>query len=132
MDFFKKAFLELKHIVWPTKKETRTYMYYTISIITVMTLFLAGIGYLFRTGLQTAKQAINPTTENIAETIQATQDAAAESATQTNMANFFSGATITTNTENTESTPTVETTTETTTTEIQLPSEAEENTNTEN
>lgn len=62
--FIKNAFKELEHVVWPTKKETRTYMFYTVSVIVVMTIFLSILGYVFRTGLKEAKYIVNPNAKN--------------------------------------------------------------------
>ncbi len=53
--FFKEAFQELEHVVWPTPKETRKYMNYNIGVIIVMTLFLMALGLIFRESLTTVR-----------------------------------------------------------------------------
>lgn len=132
LKFFSDAFKEIGHVVWPTPKETRTYMNYTIIVIIVMTIFLSVAGYLFRTGLQTAKNTINPGSVATTEQIQATQEAQQKAAEQAEYEKFGITATGTTveTIENTEiptnsETPTVEVVTENTE-NIILPSEAEE------
>lgn len=103
--FFSLAFKELSHVVWPTKKETRTYMYYTLTVIIVMTIFLAIVGYGFSTGLRQAKKAINPV-QNPAQ-----QYPVQNSAQQYNVQTFLNNASVTTETkENSENTTTENTT----------------------
>lgn len=58
--FLKDAINELSHVVWPTKKESRIYMYYTVGIIVVMTVILSVIGIIFKEILQQGRQTINP------------------------------------------------------------------------
>lgn len=41
--FIANAFREIGHVVWPTPKETRTYMNYTVVTIIVLTIFLSVI-----------------------------------------------------------------------------------------
>lgn len=66
--FIKNAFGELDHVVWPTPKETKKYMYYTISVIVAMGVFLAVLGWIFRDGFMFARNnlglASNPTLES--------------------------------------------------------------------
>lgn len=76
MDFFKKAFLELQHIVWPTRRETTKYMSYNLVIIVVMTIFLSALGFIFREGLTQAKYLVNPDSRNTVNNIEAHQHAA--------------------------------------------------------
>lgn len=58
--FIKDAFRELNHVVWPTPKETRKYMNYTISVIIAMGIFLAILGWAFRDALLITRHAVNP------------------------------------------------------------------------
>lgn len=64
-NFFKDAYNELSHVVWPTKKESRTYMYYTVGVITVMTIILALIGMAFKEVLTQGRHLVNPNASNI-------------------------------------------------------------------
>lgn len=59
-NFFKDAYNELSHVVWPTKKESRTYMYYTVGVITVMTIILSLIGMAFKEILIQGRHLVNP------------------------------------------------------------------------
>lgn len=59
-NFFKDAYNELSHVVWPTKKESRTYMYYTVGVITVMTIILSLIGMAFKEILTQGRHLVNP------------------------------------------------------------------------
>ena len=78
--FISDAFREIGHVVWPTPKETRTYMNYIVMTIIVMTIFLAIAGYAFRTGLQFTKHVVNPAGQLQTEVIQEEQKANAEAA----------------------------------------------------
>lgn len=73
INFIKNSLRELEHVVWPTPKETRTYMIYTVSIIVVMTIFLMILGYAFRMGLDQAKYTINPESRNALQNLQMQQ-----------------------------------------------------------
>lgn len=96
MDFFKKAFLELQHVVWPTRRETTTYMNYNIAIIVVMTIFLSLLGFLFREGLVQAKYIVNPDSRNAVNNLEAQQTAAQEENLQSMYEQFgLSGSTNT-------------------------------------
>lgn len=59
LTFIRESFRELEHVVWPTQKESRTYMWYTVAIIVVMTVYLAAIGYVFQTALKATRHALN-------------------------------------------------------------------------
>lgn len=58
--FFKDSINELSHVVWPTKKESRTYMIYVVGVIVFMSILLAVFGFIFKTGLKETKQIVNP------------------------------------------------------------------------
>lgn len=53
--FLKHSREELEHVVWPTNKETKTYMNYTVGVIVVMSFLLALVGYAFQSGLQSVR-----------------------------------------------------------------------------
>ncbi len=58
--FIRDSFGELEHVVWPTPKETRKYMNYTVAVIVIMTIILSVVGYFFRESLLFARHTINP------------------------------------------------------------------------
>lgn len=132
--FISTAFKELSHVVWPTTKETRTYMYYNIAVITVMTIFLALVGYGFRFALQQTKHTINPTSQITADDMAATQADLEALMNQQNLETFgLTGATVTVDEATTETpneTENAEAAVETENTEatvIELPSTTAEN-----
>lgn len=128
--FISDAFREISHVVWPTPKETRTYMNYIVMTIIVMTIFLAIAGYAFRTGLQFTKHVVNPAGQLKTEVIQEEQKANAEAALNEEYKKFgienntSSGVTAETDLTSTEHPETQEGATTTGT--LQLPSEIEE------
>lgn len=128
--FISDAFREISHVVWPTPKETRTYMNYIVMTIIVMTIFLAIAGYAFRTGLQFTKHVVNPAGQLQTEVIQEEQQANAEAALNEEYKKFgienntSSGVTAETELASTENPETQEGATTTGT--LQLPSEIEE------
>lgn len=128
--FISDAFREISHVVWPTPKETRTYMNYIAMTIIVMTIFLAIAGYAFRTGLQFTKRVVNPAGQLQTEIIQEEQKENADAALNEEYKKFgienntSSGVTVETEPVTTENSQSHEETTATGT--IQLPSEIEE------
>jgi preprotein translocase, secE subunit len=128
--FISDAFREISHVVWPTPKETRTYMNYIAMTIIVMTIFLAIAGYAFRTGLQFTKHVVNPAGQLQTEIIQEEQKENADAALNEEYKKFgienntSSGVTVETEPVTTENSQSHEETTATGT--IQLPSEIEE------
>ena len=128
--FISDAFLEISHVVWPTPKETRTYMNYIAMTIIVMTIFLAIARYAFRTGLQFTKHVVNPAGQLQTEIIQEEQKENADAALNEEYKKFgienntSSGVTVETEPVTTENSQSHEETTATGT--IQLPSEIEE------
>lgn len=87
-NFIQKAFGELEHVVWPTKKETRKYMSYTMSIIVIMTIVLSVLGYTFRFILDQTKYAVNPESRNAAANLQLQQEQAQEQSLQDTYSQF--------------------------------------------
>ncbi len=93
--FISNAFKELSHVVWPTPKETRTYMYYNLVIIVVMTIFLALVGYGFRTILQQTKYLVNPSSQITTEDIDAANALLQSQGHQSNLEAFgLTGTTL--------------------------------------
>lgn len=60
IEFIRDSFRELEHVVWPSKSDSRKYMYYTVGIIVFMTLYLSLLGYMFRSTFKEARHQINP------------------------------------------------------------------------
>lgn len=54
--FFSKATEELEHVVWPTPKETKKYMYYTIAVIIIMAVALQIVGFSLQSTLSALRQ----------------------------------------------------------------------------
>lgn len=46
--FLRDAKSEIEHVVWPTPKETKKYMYYNIAVIVVVSVFLMILGYILQ------------------------------------------------------------------------------------
>ena len=55
LSFFKDALQELKHVVWPTKKETNTYFTVTVGIMVSLGVFLFIVGQVLYAGIFAAK-----------------------------------------------------------------------------
>lgn len=53
--FFQQALQELKHVVWPTEKETRAYFTVTVGIMVSLGVFLFIVGQVFYSGIFAAK-----------------------------------------------------------------------------
>lgn len=51
MDFIKNSFRELKHVVWPTKKETVNYFFIVLVTLILFWLYLFIANYAFSKGL---------------------------------------------------------------------------------
>ncbi len=54
-NFIKDAQDELEHVVWPTDKETKRYMIYTVGTIIIMATILAIIGFGFQKSLHSVR-----------------------------------------------------------------------------
>ncbi len=46
-NYFREAYIEMKKVTWPTKKETYRYTMLVIGVSLVMAAFLGGLDYLF-------------------------------------------------------------------------------------
>jgi len=51
MNFLKDSFRELKHVVWPTKKETINYFFIVLVTLILFWLYLFIANYAFSEGL---------------------------------------------------------------------------------
>ena len=105
--FFKEAFSELEHVVWPTPKETKKYMTYTVGVIVFAGLFLMVTGFIFRSSLlfaRTETQKVWPGAQH-----NAMQDADNQPATQEDLQNAIKNiqATVSGSTESGAIVPTV-------------------------
>ncbi|NUJ97195.1 preprotein translocase subunit SecE [Candidatus Gracilibacteria bacterium] len=49
--FFKDSWRELKHVVWPTKEETRKYFLIVITLLFLFGIYLFIFNYFFSEGL---------------------------------------------------------------------------------
>ena len=47
MKIIKEAFAELEHVVWPTRREPKSYFKIVTIFILIFTLFLFVLGYVF-------------------------------------------------------------------------------------
>ena len=60
MNFIKNALRELKHVVWPTREETKKYFVVVLSVLIAFGLFLFVFGSLFGNTLRGLKNMVNP------------------------------------------------------------------------
>ena len=68
MNFIKNALRELKHVVWPTREETKKYFVVVLAVLIAFGLFLFVFGSLFGNTLRWLKSMVNPvdsSTQNI-------------------------------------------------------------------
>lgn len=47
IDFFKNSYRELKHVVWPTRQETKKYFIVVVSILVVFWIYLSIASSIF-------------------------------------------------------------------------------------
>lgn len=59
IDFFKNSLRELKHVVWPTKLETKKYFIVVISVLVIFWVYLFLASSLFSTILFKLKDIFN-------------------------------------------------------------------------
>lgn len=57
--FFKEAFAELEHVVWPTKRETQAYFKIVVIFIIIFTIFLFVLGMIFGESLFAIKDIVS-------------------------------------------------------------------------
>ena len=60
MNFIKNALRELKHVVWPTREETKKYFIVVLLVLIAFGLFLFVFGSLFWNTLRWLKNMVNP------------------------------------------------------------------------
>ena len=68
MNFIKNALRELKHVVWPTREETKKYFVIVLSVLVAFGLFLFVFGSLFGNTLRWLKNIVNPSAPSITTT----------------------------------------------------------------
>lgn len=64
MKFIKDSVRELKHVVWPTRKETNKYFLIVTIILVLFGLYLFFFATLFGNGLNFLKNFVNPSVTN--------------------------------------------------------------------
>lgn len=60
LTFIAESFQEMKHVVWPTPRESKRYLTFTVSIIIAMTLYLSLLGFTFRESFAAIRSTLNP------------------------------------------------------------------------
>jgi len=50
-NYFREAFIEMKKVTWPTRKETYNYTLLVIVVSLAMAAFLGGLDYVFSYGI---------------------------------------------------------------------------------
>lgn len=60
MNFIKNALRELKHVVWPTREETKKYFIVVLLVLIAFGVFLFVFGSLFGNTLRWLKNMVNP------------------------------------------------------------------------
>ncbi len=55
MNFLKDSFRELRHVVWPTKKETIKFFYIVLVTLILFWLYLTFADFIFRESLMALK-----------------------------------------------------------------------------
>jgi preprotein translocase SecE subunit len=73
-NFIKESLGELEHVVWPTPKETRKYMNFTVATIIVMTIVLSLVGYFFQQSLHGIRGMVPHVAVNQDDNTPATQE----------------------------------------------------------
>lgn len=67
MDFIKNALREFKHVVWPTREETKKYFVIVLGVLVAFGLYLFIVWNIFSEILFGLKNMINPATTNNAD-----------------------------------------------------------------
>lgn len=65
MKFIKDSIRELKHVVWPTKEETKKYFISVVAILIAFGIYLFIFSNIFSEGLLFLKNIISPSVNNI-------------------------------------------------------------------
>lgn len=101
--FLRDAKSEIEHVVWPTPTETKKYMYYNISVIVVLAIFLMFLGYILQTSLSATRslfphEALIDTTDTVSQSELDDITEAIEKKQQTDALNITNDTTVTTET----------------------------------
>ena len=59
MKFFKDSIREIKHVVWPTRKETRTYFIIVLTVLILFGIYLFIFSTIFSEGLLYLKKLVS-------------------------------------------------------------------------
>ena len=62
--FIKDSIRELKHVVWPTREETRNYFLIVVATLILFGLYLFVVSTIFTEGLFGLKKLVNSSTES--------------------------------------------------------------------
>jgi preprotein translocase SecE subunit len=49
--YFKESLAEFRHVSWPTKKQTRSYLRIVVWVLTAFTIYLMIVGWVFSSAL---------------------------------------------------------------------------------
>jgi len=49
--YFKESLAEFRHVSWPTKKETKSYLKIVVWVLTAFTIYLMVVGWAFSAAL---------------------------------------------------------------------------------
>ncbi len=58
INFFKDSLRELKHVVWPTRDETRNYFFIVVITLILFWLYLFAVSTIFTEGLFALKKVV--------------------------------------------------------------------------
>lgn len=58
INFFKDSYREMKHIVWPTKQETKKYFIIVLSLLIIFWIYLFIAGSIFSNGMFLLKDLV--------------------------------------------------------------------------
>ena len=67
MDFIKNALREFKHVVWPTREETKKYFFIVLAVLCAFGLYLFIVWNIFSEILFGLKNMVNPASINNVE-----------------------------------------------------------------
>jgi preprotein translocase SecE subunit len=70
MDFIKNALREFKHVVWPTREETKNYFVIVLAVLCAFGLYLFVVWNIFSETLFGLKQIVNPSSTPSVDDIQ--------------------------------------------------------------
>jgi len=67
--YIKDSLRELKHVVWPTREETRNYFFIVVITLILFGLYLFAVSTIFTEGLFALKKAVGTTSSSTETTI---------------------------------------------------------------